>query len=246
MARAGVGEGPEVDGAEDVERPALRGRIEKRLLGVLPVEVDQPGPGLGQGRDRRHAPVDPGPGPSLGGHGPGQDDLLVVDDEPALRPGPGLAPGRTRTGSARPPTSSSRASTSSVLPAPVSPVRAVMPGPSSSVTASMTPRSRTRSSTSIGGDGSAQRSARWNRDRRMAWKSRSPKRDQAGVHGPSRHTTASPGYEGATLMPVDDEDGRQRARPPRGGATARARGRGCGRTACAARSASPRWRAAAG
>ena len=41
------------------------------------------------------------------------------------------------------------ASTTSVLPAPVSPVTAVMPGPSTSVSSPMTPRSVTASSISI-------------------------------------------------------------------------------------------------
>jgi len=35
-------------GGEGVERPALDGRIEKRLMGVLAVEVDQARPGFGQ------------------------------------------------------------------------------------------------------------------------------------------------------------------------------------------------------
>ncbi len=59
------------------------------------------------------------------------------------------APDRTRAGSPRPPSSRLRAPTRRVLPAPVSPVRAVMPGPRPTVTSSITPRSRTWSSTSM-------------------------------------------------------------------------------------------------
>ena len=58
------------------------------------------------------------------------------------------APARTMPTLARPPSTSWSASTTSVLPAPVSPVSAVMPGPKVSVRSSMTPRSRTRRSVS--------------------------------------------------------------------------------------------------
>ena len=61
------------------------------------------------------------------------------------------APGRTIAASARPPTSSSIASTSIVLPAPVSPVTAVSPVPSTSSMRSMTPRFSMCSSVSISG-----------------------------------------------------------------------------------------------
>src|SRR5262245_58063191 len=60
------------------------------------------------------------------------------------------APCRTMPLSARPPTSSSIASTRSVLPAPVSPVSAVIPGPRTSTSSSITPRLRTASSVSTG------------------------------------------------------------------------------------------------
>src|SRR3954469_19799576 len=59
------------------------------------------------------------------------------------------APGRTRSDSARPPINSSMASTTSVLPAPVSPVSAVMPASRTRVRSAITPRSRTRSSVSM-------------------------------------------------------------------------------------------------
>ena len=58
--RASSCEGPEIDAPEGVQRPALCRRVEQRLLGVLPVELEQPGPGFGQRRDRRHTTVDPG------------------------------------------------------------------------------------------------------------------------------------------------------------------------------------------
>ena len=77
------------------------------------------------------------------------DDLLAVDARTDPRRRPRSAPWRTIAGSARPPISSSMASTTSVLPAPVSPVTAVIPGRSTRVSSSMTPRSRTASSSSI-------------------------------------------------------------------------------------------------
>ncbi len=88
-----------------------------------------------------------------------------------------VAPGRTMPDSARPPTSSSMAVTTRVLPAPVSPVTAVIPGPSTSDSSAITPRSRTRSSLSTRRrpSVSGQRSARPNLAFRMAWKSRGPK-----------------------------------------------------------------------
>ena len=51
--------------------------------------------------------------------------------EPARRRSPGPRPSRTRLGSARPPKSSSSPVTTIVLPAPVSPVTTVRPGPNS-------------------------------------------------------------------------------------------------------------------
>ncbi len=94
-----------VEGPRSMPAKASRARrwtagVEQRLLGVLAVEVDQAGPGLGQGRHRCHATVDPGPRPSLGGHRPGQDDLVVVDHEPPLDQG--LARPRAEPGPGRP------------------------------------------------------------------------------------------------------------------------------------------------
>src|SRR5580693_8345178 len=61
-----------------------------------------------------------------------------------------VAPARTMPGLALPPSTSCSASTTSVLPAPVSPVSTVMPGPKTSVRSSITPRSRTCRSVSTG------------------------------------------------------------------------------------------------
>ena len=138
-----------------VEGGALDGRAQQRLVGVLAVQVDEACAALGQAAERRHATVDVGPADRpRRGHGPGQDQLVAVRPR-RRRSGPrrlaSVGPGRTRTGSARPPSSSSMASTTSVLPAPVSPVRAVMPGPRTRVRSAITPRSRTRSSASISG-----------------------------------------------------------------------------------------------
>ena len=57
-------------------------------------------------------------------------------------------PPRTRLASPRPPNSNCRPVTTMVLPAPVSPVTTVSPGPSGSTASSMTPRPRMRSSSS--------------------------------------------------------------------------------------------------
>ena len=62
-----------------------------------------------------------------------------------------VAPARTMPVLARPPSTSWSASTTRVLPAPVSPVSAVMPGPKSRVRSSITPRSRTCRSVSTDG-----------------------------------------------------------------------------------------------
>ena len=57
----------------------------------------------------------------------------VADPQRRPRPGPPRLPERTAPLSARPPSSRPRAVTTIVLPAPVSPVITVSPGPSSSV-----------------------------------------------------------------------------------------------------------------
>ena len=160
---------PPAPGAGPAPRAAGRGRSRRRRRGPGAARRRRAATGARAGRggrpvarpasakadDRRHAPVDPRPGAALGRDGAGQDDLRRRRATKRPSTSASVAPGRTRLGSARPPTSSSSASTSSVLPAPVSPVSAVIPGPRSRVTDSMTPRSRTRSSTSIGDGASA-------------------------------------------------------------------------------------------
>ena len=59
--------------------------------------------------------------------------------------------GKTTLASARAPTTRLIASTTIVLPAPVSPVRTVKPSPNARLTRSMTPRFSIASSTSISG-----------------------------------------------------------------------------------------------
>ena len=94
----------------------------------------------------------------------------------ARRRWPARAPVRTRAASARPPNSSSSPVTTIVLPAPVSPVTTVSPGPSGSTASSITPSPRMRSllqhraraarlSGRLGGGGAASRRLRtgsWN------------------------------------------------------------------------------------
>ena len=138
----------QVDAGEAVERPALARGGEQPDVGVLAVEVDEAGGQLGELRRGDEAAVAVGAGAPGAGHDPGEDDLVAVDDEPALDGGLVGARVAPPTASARSPASSPMAPTSIVLPAPVSPVRAVIPGSSRSVTSSITPRSLTASSAS--------------------------------------------------------------------------------------------------
>ena len=137
---ARAGEPGEVDGAEAVERrPAAwpspagsggrAGRAGRR---------GRP-PGLGQRRRGGQPAVDVGPAPAVGRDDPGQHQLLVVVDEATLDHGLGSRPGAPawRRPGRRP--AGRCASTSIVLPAPVSPVSAVMPGPSTRESSAMTP-----------------------------------------------------------------------------------------------------------
>ena len=94
---------------------------QQRLVGVLAVQVDQRPPQLGQGGRGGQAPVDVGPRPALRRHDPAQHDLVAGPRRSGPRPPPPRRPWRTMAGSARPPTSRSMASTTRVLPAPVSP-----------------------------------------------------------------------------------------------------------------------------
>ena len=69
------------------------------------------------------------------------------------------------------------------------------------MTSSITPRSRTRSSTSRRTHRDPYRSARWNLARRMAWKSRAPKVTRRAGRSPSRQSTVAPGSRVATVRP---------------------------------------------
>ena len=121
----GPSERTEVDAGEAVERLALHGGSQERLVGVLAVEVDQPLAPLGQVGDGGQAPVDVGPTAPLGRDGPSEDHLVASSSLAASRrhherpsTHASSAPDRTSTGSARPPTSSSMASTSEGLARP--------------------------------------------------------------------------------------------------------------------------------
>ena len=100
---------------------------------VLAVDLDELGRRLAERSQRGHAAVDPGPGAALGGDRPGQDRLAggVIVPQPRSAPRPGLPPrpARTMPGMARPPSANCRASTTRVLPAPVSPVEHSHAGP---------------------------------------------------------------------------------------------------------------------
>jgi hypothetical protein len=81
---ARLGERFEVDASEAIDRAALGGRAEQRLVGVLAVQVDEIGAQLRQRRCRRQAAVDVGPAAPDAGHDPSQHHLAVAGDEPAL------------------------------------------------------------------------------------------------------------------------------------------------------------------
>ncbi len=124
------------------EGGALGGGTQQALVRVLTVEVDRGGAELGQrGETVASRPLDVRPPrPSVGGDDTAEDDLLLTVQEPTLDPGlrrPGADPrpvGATATRRLI-------ASTSMVLPAPVSPVRTVRPAPRTMSCRSMTPRS---------------------------------------------------------------------------------------------------------
>ncbi len=115
-------------------------------------------------RDRR--PTSRGPRPALARHRPADEQHTVVDDpagllglgsdveaSPAMSRTPSTraraAPWRTTDASAREPSSRPSAVTTMVLPAPVSPVTTLSPGPNSSNASSITPSDEIRSSSSI-------------------------------------------------------------------------------------------------
>ena len=163
--RVGLREGQDRLTAEPVERLALCSRPEQPVLVGLAVHGHQRFGHLGQPRHRDRRPTDPGPGPPLARHVAGQHHPAVLDlaagvvdrgtepVEPVASTTPSTralpAPVRTMPLSARPPSSSPSAVTTIVLPAPVSPVITVSPGPSLSVEDSMTPSCPIRISSSI-------------------------------------------------------------------------------------------------
>jgi hypothetical protein len=68
---------PEVDAAEPVERVALGGRVQQRLVGVLAVEVDELGADRRELAGRCQPPVDVGAAPARAGNGAREDDLVA-------------------------------------------------------------------------------------------------------------------------------------------------------------------------
>ncbi len=122
-------------------RPRRRGSAPRRRR-CAPARRGRPRP--------RRRPPRPRPG-ARAGRGPA----------PRPRPARARAPTRTAPLSLRPPSSRPRAVTIMVLPAPVSPVITVRPGPSSSVEASMTPSELIRISSIMWAHRDAD--ARWRR-----------------------------------------------------------------------------------
>ena len=108
-------------------------------------------------------------------------------------------------GLARPPSTSCSASTTRVLPAPVSPVSAVMPGPKISVRSSITPRSRTCRSVNTAGSRRPGRRAAGSAGCRRRSGARC-----APPHGAFGHRAgdSGPRLEPSDLQAVDDEDAR--------------------------------------
>ena len=117
------------------------------------------------------------------------------------------APWRTTPLSARPPTSSSMASTRSVLPAPVSPVSAVMPGTEHEDELVDDPEV---ANGELGQHGSAvprQRSLRPNFAFRMRWKLRRPNVTSRALRSAGEQSTMSPSPSSPTLVPSTDNVG---------------------------------------
>ena len=152
--------------AEPVQRLSLGPLAQQPVLVGLAVHGHQRLGGVGQPGHRHRGAADPGPRPPFARDVAGQHhaavlDLAagVVDRRPEARRGrsrrPRPRPARCprRCGPCRcrprPPSSSPSAVTTIVLPAPVSPVMTVSPGPSSSREDSMTPSWPIRISSSI-------------------------------------------------------------------------------------------------
>ena len=74
----------EIDAGEAVERVALHGRGEQRLMIVLAVEVHEGGTDLGQLGDGGETPVDVGPAAALGRNDASDHHLAVPGDEASL------------------------------------------------------------------------------------------------------------------------------------------------------------------
>ncbi len=155
-------------------RTGLRVGVENVTLGfgleegnrlVLAVEVDQSCTERGQHPDGGGTPVDPAGAdrpsaltsrritrrPSSTSTPSASTRRVSARDNPSNAPSTTArpAPGRTTPLSPRPPRRRPRASTRIDLPAPVSPVRTLRPGPSGRVTSAIVATSRTRSSASI-------------------------------------------------------------------------------------------------
>ena len=132
------------------------GRAEQPLLVGLAVHGDEVAR-RGRQAPHRHGPAaEVGPAAALGRDGAGEEQRVVVELRPGLaraaaaaargldrRPGPrparAVVPVRTSSGVGARPEQQPEAVTTIVLPAPVSPVTTVSPGPSSSTASSMTP-----------------------------------------------------------------------------------------------------------
>ena len=129
----------DVDAAEQIERGSLGRCCRERGVAVLTMQLDQARPVLGQRCRSGQPPVDVRARSPFAGHDALQHQLFALEQEATLDNR--FVPwGPTSVASARPPTSNSSAVSTSVLPAPVSPVIAVMPGSNTSPRCSITPR----------------------------------------------------------------------------------------------------------
>ena len=173
--------------------------------------------GRAAGRRRRRArrpwpsarPCTRATGPSAGTTRARTRSSSVRTNRPSTRAS--VAPGRTIVASARPPMSQSMAVTSIVLPAPVSPVSTVRPGPSRRSTSAMTPRFSMRSSLStLAPQPGTQRSLNPNLAFRIWWKSRRP-------NCTNRATVVAGGaVDGVTFVEGTPCGDRRRRAPPSG------------------------------
>ena len=102
---------------------------EQRLVGVLTVQVDEVAAALAELGRGGQMPVEVAASAARCRNRPASGPLRRRRSRSVLRHAPRSAPSRTSDASARPPQSRSSASTINVLPAPVSPVMTVMPGP---------------------------------------------------------------------------------------------------------------------